>query len=672
MQGLSSNNPFAAEAGSNTGGQYSSSGTGGQYSSSVAGGQYSSSGSGGQYSSSAAGGQYSNSGAAPGYQPVGGSQYYPSVPQPAPGAPQTYPGMYAAAPGAAAPGVPPPAGQYGVAAHTGHPPYAAPGTDVSNSGSGPAAYGYPPVTGSNSGSTPPTAPQGAGAGWTPESVRPAAAAAPGQFGHYGHLQYAPSFNTSSGTAQAVTAAVSNLSLGPSGAVDAAPSAGGAAGAVPGGLAGKQQLAGQPPVEADAWALQGAHLPQKPQQQVVGPQVRFNDYDPASGNWAVSVLVVSSPELAGSTLQLHYAADAPASQSALSQVLDEVMGYKFWRFDIRVVLREHPGTLNYMVGLVGGQAPLSSHSICLPARQEQWRWVFYSCNGFHEDAPQAKYGGISNLWRDLLQRHGQVRYHLQVGGGDQLYADRLFHLPSLQPWLKIDQHEARAREPFTPVMLQQVEQFYFGTYMAHFADPAFAAALAAIPFTFSWDDHDIFDGWGSYPGYLQRSAVFQGLFAVARRFYLLFQQHCRYDNATAISATLGEYGYHQVRSIGPNVLLMSPDTRSERSIHQVVPAAGWELMFNDVARRLAAGRGAVSHLLVLLPVPIVYPKIPVSESLLASLQGSMRNSKALRDALAKISGDSGAVNVFGEPDILDDLQVGCLVFTGMMAVCVDCA
>jgi hypothetical protein len=63
------------------------------------------------------------------------------------------------------------------------------------------------------------------------------------------------------------------------------------------------------------------------------------------------------------------------------------------------------------------------------------------------------------------------------------------------------------------------------------------------------------------------------------------------------------------------------------------------------------------LLVLLPVPIVYPKIPISESLLSSLQGGMRNSKALRDALAKISGDSGAVNVFGEPDILDDLQVG---------------
>jgi hypothetical protein len=47
-------------------------------------------------------------------------------------------------------------------------------------------------------------------------------------------------------------------------------------------------------------------------------------------------------------------------------------------------------------------------------------------------------------------------------------------------------QVRAREPFTPGMLQDVEQFYFGSYMAHFAEPAFASALAAIPFTFSWD------------------------------------------------------------------------------------------------------------------------------------------------------------------------------------------
>lgn len=41
---------------------------------------------------------------------------------------------------------------------------------------------------------------------------------------------------------------------------------------------------------------------------------------------------------------------------------------------------------------------------------------------------------------------------------------------------------------------------------------------------TWDDHDIFDGWGSYPDDLQNCPVFQGCFQAARRFYLLFQQH----------------------------------------------------------------------------------------------------------------------------------------------------
>jgi hypothetical protein len=70
---------------------------------------------------------------------------------------------------------------------------------------------------------------------------------------------------------------------------------------------------------------------------VGPHVRFNDYDPASGSWGVSVLVVSSPGLAGSTVQLHYAVNAPASQSAPSMVLDEFMGGCCWPQKRRCVL-----------------------------------------------------------------------------------------------------------------------------------------------------------------------------------------------------------------------------------------------------------------------------------------------------------------------------------------------
>jgi hypothetical protein len=42
-------------------------------------------------------------------------------------------------------------------------------------------------------------------------------------------------------------------------------------------------------------------------------------------------------------------------------------FKFYRFDISLQLLDGPSVLNYLVGLVGGQAPLASHSIHLPAR-----------------------------------------------------------------------------------------------------------------------------------------------------------------------------------------------------------------------------------------------------------------------------------------------------------------
>lgn len=42
-------------------------------------------------------------------------------------------------------------------------------------------------------------------------------------------------------------------------------------------------------------------------------------------------------------------------------------FKFYRFDISVQLLDGPSILNYLVGLVGGQAPLASHTIHLAGR-----------------------------------------------------------------------------------------------------------------------------------------------------------------------------------------------------------------------------------------------------------------------------------------------------------------
>lgn len=192
-------------------------------------------------------------GAGTGYPAPSGAGNYPSVPAPAPGPQQTYTGMYAAPGSAPAPGYP---------------------VGSSSMSGGPSL----------------------GAGWTADAVQPATAAKPGQFGHYGHLQHAPSFNTATVSGR-VSADYNSTS----------------------GAYARPQAA-----STSDWVLQG-NLPKQPSGQLIGPFVRFNDYDPLTGQYALSVLVASHPSLASSTVQLHYAVNAPATQAAPSQILDDFMG-----------------------------------------------------------------------------------------------------------------------------------------------------------------------------------------------------------------------------------------------------------------------------------------------------------------------------------------------------------
>ena len=47
-------------------------------------------------------------------------------------------------------------------------------------------------------------------------------------------------------------------------------------------------------------------------------------------------------------------------------------------------------------------------------------------------------------------------------------------------------------------------------------------LATIPSIMMWDDHDIFDGWGSYPEDLQTCDVYPEIYKAAVRHFRLFQ------------------------------------------------------------------------------------------------------------------------------------------------------
>jgi len=63
--------------------------------------------------------------------------------------------------------------------------------------------------------------------------------------------------------------------------------------------------------------------------------------------------------------------------------------------------------------------------------------------------------------------------------------------------------------WTEAMAEEATYFYFTHYRQHWCSRHLADALACIPQVMMWDDHDIFDGWGSYPHALLTCSVFQG-------------------------------------------------------------------------------------------------------------------------------------------------------------------
>ena len=145
--------------------------------------------------------------------------------------------------------------------------------------------------------------------------------------------------------------------------------------------------------------------------------------------------------------------------------------------------------------------------------------------FRTRAPASNCKQPQALWRRLQRLHDQTdrvdntRFgplHLLLMGGDQIYSDDMWTaVPALRDWCDLPWAQ-RIAAPFTPALRSALQTHFSRLYLDHFGAPETAAMLAQVPSVMMWDDHDILDGWGSHPGELHDSPVFQGIFAVARR------------------------------------------------------------------------------------------------------------------------------------------------------------
>jgi hypothetical protein len=104
---------------------------------------------------------------------------------------------------------------------------------------------------------------------------------------------------------------------------------------------------------------------------------------------------------------------------------------------------------------------------------------------------------------------------------------------------------------------------------HFGTTVVGDAMARIPHVFVPDDHDFFDGIGSYPDHLNNCPVFQGIAKVATRQFLLFQHHATPEltgpmNSMIPAATDGPagrpHGFNFVYNFSPTMSILGFDNR----------------------------------------------------------------------------------------------------------------
>jgi hypothetical protein len=246
-------------------------------------------------------------------------------------------------------------------------------------------------------------------------------------------------------------------------------------------------------------------------------------------------------------------------------------------------------------------------------------AYTSCNGSEAENILDPGPDRNALWSRLLAQHRQHPLTLLLQGGDQLYADGVWAChPELARWE--DQAETvRLNASLSDEALRAARYFYWSHYIALWRQPALAELLAEVPSLMMWDDHDIFDGWGSHADAYQACPVWQGLYRAAREAFALFQLGRPLDPDAPPHETLSyacRYG---------DIAVVVPDLRSERTPRRVMNDGGWAA--------LAQWRRALSdcrRVFVMSSVPALGPRLSWVERIMHLVPGAQRYEDDLRD------------------------------------------
>lgn len=177
-----------------------------------------------------------------------------------------------------------------------------------------------------------------------------------------------------------------------------------------------------------------------------------------------------------------------------------------RVEYAIAVGKYASDLPDKAELLAG--PLASFRL-LPAGRPP-RIALVSCNGvWNVSDEKRKYA----LWKSLKAEIDAGRVDLVVHAGDQIYADPI--------WMA---HDADARKmglrPTNKGRMADLTREYRKWYEKTWSAEPVAAVLASVPNVMTWDDHDIYDGYGSHDD--DDEAPQQAFFLAAKQAFEEFQ------------------------------------------------------------------------------------------------------------------------------------------------------
>lgn len=344
------------------------------------------------------------------------------------------------------------------------------------------------------------------------------------------------------------------------------------------------------------------------------------------------------------------------------------GLQFWRFLVEVSLQPYEQRVRYSINGENNAA----HQFFIPAIDASMNVMAHSCNGFSYGTDTTDFK--LSLWLDVLRKHAtKQHYHVMLGGGDQIYNDALKKdCKTLEPWTSKKLSYQKRAVQCTPEMAADIDRFYLNSYLEWFGkgyyhgaqnnlQPLFPLAMAQIPSVNIWDDHDIIDGFGSYKSVTMNLSVFQNIGAVAYKYYMMFQHQVSpdepihtEDRSWVLSKQPGSCIKQKSHSIfmrlGREISLLGIDCRTERQIKLILSRSSYDEIFSRLEREITSAP-ETKHLLVMLGVPILYPRMVWIEKILAS-----RVLKPLRALATRKVVATSFINDFdGLAELLDDLN-----------------